>query len=85
MILLFKSKAMKTIQVKDDTASDEKEHLILKGLNNENIIRYFDHFDEEIHKKSYLCIVTELCEVLQIDLICKMFTFFQQNFITKNL
>ena len=36
---------------------------ILWKVDNENIIRYFDHFELRISNWSTICIITEYCEV----------------------
>ena len=46
-----------------DQENDEKEVDLLQRLRHENIIRYFEHFDESIFDSEYFCVVCELCEV----------------------
>lgn len=41
----------------------ENEIKILWKVDNENIIRYFDHFELRISNWSTICIITEYCEV----------------------
>jgi serine/threonine protein kinase len=41
-----------------------KEVDVLKELNHEHLIKYFEHFDEFIFGADYFCIVCELCEVV---------------------
>lgn len=43
--------------------ASQNELKLLKKLNHENIIKYFDHFDEKLHDSEYLCIICEYCEV----------------------
>ena len=44
----------------NETAQNELK--LLKQLDHENIIKYFDHFDEKLHDSEYLCIICEYCE-----------------------
>ena len=41
----------------------ENEIKILWKVDNENIIRYFDHFELRISNWNTICIITEYCEV----------------------
>ena len=36
---------------------------LLWKINNENILKYYDHFDCEIDELDYTCVITEYCEV----------------------
>ena len=44
--------------------SSETEMIILLNINHENIVRYFDHFSQQISNANFICVVTEFCEVL---------------------
>ena len=44
--------------------SSETEMIILLNINHENIVRYFDHFSQQISNANFICVVTEYCEVL---------------------
>ena len=47
-----------------------KEVDLLKELNHEHLIKYFEHFDEFIFGADYFCIVCELCEVIYFISLC---------------
>ena len=78
MRICFKRKAMKMMEkykynnneLRGKQLSPElsktalNELLIMKTLFHENIIRYFDHFDEQCFGTDYLCIICEYCKVL---------------------
>ena len=44
-----------------ETAQNELD--LMKQINHDNIIRYFDNFDEECYSTDYLCIICEYCQV----------------------
>lgn len=52
--------------------SAQNELKLMKQINHENIIKYFDHFDDECYGADYLCIISEFCQVLELN----------QNYIT---
>lgn len=54
---------MKMIHTVYDKSSKNSEIEIMKSINHENIIKYFDSFDLEIQSEEYLCLITEYCEV----------------------
>ena len=43
--------------------SAQNELILMKKIKHENIIRYFDNFDEDRFSTDYLCIICELCPV----------------------
>ena len=49
-----------------ETAQNELR--LMKQIKHENIIRYFDNFDEECYSTDYLCIICEYCAVLSTTL-----------------
>jgi len=61
---------MKTIKMEQDGSTgdhsndEEQEHLILSRLNNDNIIKFYEHFVEDRYGFKWLCIVTEYCPVI---------------------
>ena len=60
-----KSKAMK--MMKNDYEINEpaqNELILMEQIENENIIRYFDSFDDKFYGMNYLCIICEFCPVL---------------------
>lgn len=59
--MVYLRKAMKMMDKFDVTADNER--FILKMIKNDNIIRYFDHFDLKISNSDYSCVITEFCEV----------------------
>lgn len=50
---------------KDEVAENELE--IVRRLNHENVVKYFDHFDFTVgnnygHQELKMCIISEFCE-----------------------
>jgi len=54
---------MKTIEMNKGSTL-EQEHFILSRLNHENIIKYYEHFEQVVIGCNNLCIVTEYCRVI---------------------
>ena len=42
----------------------QNELILIKRINHENIIRYFDNFEDKFNGMNYLCIICEYCPVL---------------------
>ena len=55
---------MKTMEKGDDFEEQRNEVDLIKPLKHDNIVRYFDHFEETIFGSDYFCFVCELCEVV---------------------
>jgi serine/threonine protein kinase len=49
--------------------SAQNELILMKKIKHENIIRYFDNFDEDRFTNDYLCIISEFCPVLYFNMI----------------
>jgi len=49
---------MKTIKMEDEISTDEQEHLILSQLDHDNIVKYYQHFEEDRSGFKYFYIVT---------------------------
>ena len=49
-----------------ETAQNELD--LMKQINHENIIKYFDNFDEYCYSTYYLCIICEYCQVLHFHI-----------------
>lgn len=47
----------------DDNNEMMNEIQILFKINHENILRFFDFFEENIDYEPSICIITEFCEV----------------------
>lgn len=65
----------------------EKERDILKSLDHENIVEYFDDFEvvtgnSSIQREKKLCIVTEFCGVIHFSTFFNCFIFFLPIFLT---
>jgi serine/threonine protein kinase len=43
--------------------SAQNELKLMKQISHENIVRYYDNFDEKCYKSEYLCIIFEYCKV----------------------
>ena len=43
--------------------SAQNELILMKNIKHENIITYFDSFDEDRFSTDYLCIICEFCPV----------------------
>jgi len=54
---------MKTIKLQANS-TDEREHVILSQLDHENIVKYYEHFEESVFRFKHLCILTEYCRVM---------------------
>ena len=78
-----KSKAMKMMEKFEQEENEsamtpelskiaQNELRLMKQINHENIIKYFDHFDQECFDTDYLCIISEFCQVLQFYLLLKL-------------
>ena len=61
-----REKAMKILE-KNDTSENELE--LIKSVDHENVVRYYDHFELIKGGTKYLCIITEYCHV------CKLHSF----------
>ena len=46
--------------------SAQNELRLMKQINHENIIKYFDHFDQQFYGTDYLCIICEYCKVFPL-------------------
>ena len=57
-------------QASESTVSPElsksahNELKLMKQINHENIIKYFENFDDKCFGMEYLCIISEFCKVL---------------------
>ena len=71
-------KMMEKFESKEEEASEstvtpelsesaQNELKLMKQINHENIIKYFENFDEECYGTDYLCIISEFCQVLQFN------------------
>ena len=47
----------------------QNELILIKRINHENIIRYFDNFEDKFYGMNYLCIICEFCPVLFFNII----------------
>ena len=68
----FESKeeeASESIVSPELSESAQNELKLMKQINHENIIKYFENFDEECYGTDYLCIISEFCQVLQLNQI----------------
>ena len=89
MLVYVYSKAMK-IQDKFETneENEEKIHISpelgevalkelreMRHIHHENVVRYFDDFEERFHGMEFFCVVTEYFEVRQI---------YRESLITSN-
>lgn len=52
---------MKVMKKMDSCAANEIS--LLSKIHHENIVRYFEHFDQVIDALDYTCIITEHCQV----------------------
>ena len=39
------------------------EFSLMWKISHENILKYYEHFDQEIDGLDYTCVITEYCEV----------------------
>ena len=65
MMEKFKSEeeARESIVSPELSKSAQNELKLMKQINHENIIKYFDHFDDQFYGTDYLCIICEYCQV----------------------
>ena len=61
LTLFVFSKAIKIMKKLDTNALDEFS--LMWKISHENIIIFYEHFDQEIDYLDYTCVVTEYCEV----------------------
>ena len=77
--MIFLSKAMKMLEKFESNKNESNDALasaepeineiaqnelkLMKQINHENIVRYYDNFDEKCYKSEYLCIIFEYCKV----------------------
>lgn len=74
---------MKLLKQADPTAQNEIKKYM--KLSHQNIVRYFDHFDHEIHDETYTCIVFEYCQVKKRSLHRFPFTWLTQTHQNRSL
>ena len=55
-------KMMKNDYEINETAQNEL--ILMKKTDQENIIKYFDNFEDKFYGMNYLCIICEYCPVL---------------------
>lgn len=58
-------KALKIVKKGEewDEQNEKNEVHLFKLIKHDNLIKYFEHFDELIFGSDYFCLVCELCEV----------------------
>lgn len=44
----------------------QNELFLMKKIKHENVVQYFDNFDEVLFGSEYLCIISEFCQVNKI-------------------
>ena len=64
----IKSKAMKIIKSEREREreSNENELVTLWKINHENIVKYYEHFENKMYGRNCTCIITEYCQVFTI-------------------
>jgi len=58
---------MKVMDKLDPTS--ENEQIMLWKISHENVVRYFDHFNQELDGSLHTCVVIEFCEVI-LSIFC---------------
>lgn len=66
----IKQKAVKIIDRLD--SESEKELEMLVEINHDNIVRYFDHFYLKFGDDNQTCLITEFCEVKNINMFSSL-------------
>ena len=54
----------KGVKSNEQAQEHNNEVEVIKSIKHDNIIQYYEHFDETILGSQYFCFVYELCEVI---------------------